>query len=423
MVETLKKYRFQEYLLIGSALILLLKSYETTFLFWAMAAVLSLRFRYSLTMLKIMGAYGAILLIAAVSSFFYDHRIYDIFRDLAYLLKPILGLMIGYNCAKVMGKKVLNVILSAGFLLAVIHLLTLLFYFVVDGIRDMNMLRLYGGYFDDLQIYVLIFVIFRKELGIEISQKKAILMLTVVGISTVFYLARTNIIQFFILFFAIKGYLRPTPRAIRSLLLISAGVLLAYGAIYIYNPKRMGSGLDAFLYKVKIAPVEPFKTKINEEDWKDWNDNYRSFENIITVRQVSSEGWTAIVFGKGMGSTIDLGRELWTNDLEFIRHIPTLHNSYMTVFLKSGLVGVLLLLFSIYQIQRQPRSSDPRIRVYNYLLTGSAIYLILSNWVFMGLYLKLDNKSMVIGALLAYRELLLRERNTNRTYPETNHAE
>ena len=45
----------------------------------------------------------------------------------------------------------------------------------------------------------------------------------------------------------------------------------------------------------------------------------------------------------------------------------------------------------------------------NYLLVGTSVFLIVSNWVFLGLYLKLDNKSIIIGALLALREIIIKD--------------
>ena len=206
---------------------------------------------------------------------------------------------------------------------------------------------------------------------------------------------------------AIKGYFILNAKNIKYLISVSAIVLAAYAAIYYSNPSRKGEGLEAFLYKIKIAPIESFKTKINEEDWKDFNDNYRSFENIITVRQVTDRGFPTILIGKGMGSTIDLGREMWTNDQEFIRYVPELHNTYMTMYLKAGLIGVFLTVLFMVFLGKMKVTSDPLVYHLNLLLLGSAIFLIVSNWVFLGLYLKLDNKSILLGFLIAYRELIM----------------
>ena len=208
---------------------------------------------------------------------------------------------------------------------------------------------------------------------------------------------------------ALKGYFRITPRSLKVMITTIVLTIGCYSAIYYSYPNRKGKGIEAFFYKIKIAPIEAFKTKINQDDWKEFNDNYRSFENIITVRQVTGNGWFTTFFGKGLGSTVDIGREMWTNDGELIRYVPALHNAYMTMFLKSGLAGVFLTILFIIILIRNLKSETEEIRYVNYLIIGTGIFLLLSNWVFMGLYLKLDNKSIFLGFLLCYRELLLKE--------------
>ncbi|MEN3323817.1 hypothetical protein VP395_08770 [Mariniflexile soesokkakense] len=207
-----------------------------------------------------------------------------------------------------------------------------------------------------------------------------------------------------------KGYFELNIKSIKVISFFLVLGLLGYAAIYHSNPVRQGKGIEGFLYKIKMAPIEAFKTKINKDDWKDFNDNYRSFENILTVRQVTSKGYLTILFGEGIGSTIDIGREVWTNDGSLVRYAPILHNSYMTIFLKSGLIGVFLTFAFIYLLFRQKKSEHLVINSINYLLIGSAVFLILSNWVFMGLYLKLDNKSIFLGFLLCYKELIIKEK-------------
>ncbi|MBC8883674.1 hypothetical protein H9X57_10765 [Flavobacterium piscinae] len=106
-----------------------------------------------------------------------------------------------------------------------------------------------------------------------------------------------------------KGYFVPNRRNATILFSLVLAGLVAYSAILYYNPKRNGKGIEAFLYKVKIAPTEPFKTKINTEDYKDFNDNYRSVENINTYRQMRNDGAFSVLFGKGLGSKVDLKKK------------------------------------------------------------------------------------------------------------------
>ena len=114
----------------------------------------------------------------------------------------------------------------------------------------------------------------------------------------------------------------------------------------------------------------------------------------------------AIIFGKGAGSTIKLGRKVKTNDGEFVTNVPILHNSYITIYLKSGLLGVLLMLVFLYLILKHNSAftNSEQIKTYQKLILGTVLFLILSNWVFMGVYFKVDNKIVIIGILYALRE-------------------
>ena len=211
----------------------------------------------------------------------------------------------------------------------------------------------------------------------------------------------------------IKGYFVLTQKSLKGLSLVVFSFLLSYGAIYYANPKRNGKGIEALMYKIKIAPEEAFKTKINKEDWKDFNDNYRSFENIITVKQVTADGLRAVFFGKGIGSTLNIGQKIKTTDGSIIQYISVAHNGFMTIFMKSGLLGLLLLLFILYLLYKQKRDENPLINHLNMLLMGTSVFLVLSTWVFIGVYFKLDNKSIIIGLILAMREYLIKANNSH----------
>ena len=166
------------------------------------------------------------------------------------------------------------------------------------------------------------------------------------------------------------------------------------------------------MYKIKNAPIEAFKTKIDKDDWQDFNDNFRSYENILTVKQVSKEGAFAIIAGKGFGATIDLGRKVRTNDATYVSHEAILHNAFMTVFLKSGLIGVFFMIYFIYILMKQKKSELNMVKQINYLLIATGIFLIFDNWVLLGLFLKTENKSIVIGFILCYREIINRIEST-----------
>ncbi|WP_427875699.1 hypothetical protein [Flavobacterium sp. MMS24-S5] len=412
-IKIYKSFPYQVLFLL-CIIVSLFANYELTFAVWSLTLLVTVKRKYSFTIIQYNAIFLLILLIAIVSTFFNNTTPFLFIRDFTYLVKPILGLFIGYQLCRFSSKLGLKVMVYTGLAIAIMHLVMILFAVIEFRTLSVNLLREHGGYFSDYEIYILIILIFYKNLKLEISKNQRLLLIVIIGLSSFLYLARTNLIQFIILYVGLKGYLTFNKRSLKVILLVLVAVIVGYTAIVYINPKREGKGIQAFLYKIKIAPQEAFKTKIDKDDWKDFNDNYRSFENIITVKQVSANGNRAIIFGEGLGSTLNLGRKIWTNDHEYVQYIPIVHNGYMTVFLKSGLLGVSLLLIFLIFLFRQKKSDVENVQTINYLLIGSSVFLIVSNWVFLGLYLKLDNKSIIIGFLIALRELMIREHNSQK---------
>ena len=149
-----------------------------------------------------------------------------------------------------------------------------------------------------------------------------------------------------------------------------------------------------------MVPAEAFSTKINREDWKQFNDNYRSYENIRTVQQLSNQD--NLWLGEGMGSKVDLKQKIFLGDMQ-LRYISILHNGYMTVLLKSGLFGLFVYLFTIYKFFKKTETKNLKLVNLNLIFIGTGVFLIISNWVFMGFYNPVDTKSILIGFLFAYK--------------------
>lgn len=386
-----------------------INNYELTFSIWFITLCLTIVNKYSLEVLKYISCFIIILLIAFIVSFFKDESTYNFFRDIAYLLKPILGLLIGYQLYKQNPNNFFPTVIYTGLIISIAHLIIIFITFLRFYTISVNLLRDFCGFHSDYEVYVLIILIFHKKFELSWSMKKIYLMIIIVGLSSFLYLSRTNFIQIVILYIALRGYFIINKKSIVIMSYVLLLVTGSYAIIYHSNPQRSGKGIEEFLYKIKNAPIEPFKTKINKENWKDFNDNYRSYENILTVKQVSSEGILAIIFGRGLGVTIDLGRQIMTNDHELIQYIPILHNGFATVYLKSGLLGLFFLLLFLYLISKPKKSTLTQVQNINLLMLGTAIFLIISNWVFMGVYLKLDNKSVLIGFLICFREIIIKK--------------
>ena len=384
-------------------------NYEISFLAWIIAILFTFKTSYSKDFIYYLSHFILILLISFIITWQFEYSLYYIIRDITYMLKPILGLIIGYQFYKNDIKNPFAFLLKAGIAMAIIHLVLVSYGILIEGARNVREIRHYGGFFNDYEVYALVFLFFRKKLGISLSQQKFYIYLFILSFSAIFYLARTNFIQFFILTIALRGYLELNKKNVYYLGALLAITITSYMLILWYNPKRNGPGMDEFLFKVKNAPIEAFSTKINRENWKDFHDNYRSYENIRTIQQLEEN--SSVWFGEGIGSQVDLKQKVYLGDME-LRKISILHNGYMTVLLKSGIIGLIIYIASIFYFFKNYQSINIELKNIHQIFIGTGVFLIISNWVFMGFYNPVDTKSLIIGFLFAYKfDLLKRNQN------------
>jgi len=381
-----------------------LSNYELTFAIWLFTAFVTLNKSYSFTFLKYATCFLVILVIAIVVTDYGNVNSFFLVRDFTYLLKPVIGLFLGYQICRYTYENAFKTIIYIGCGIALIHLTIILITFLSFFHISVALIRIYAGYFSDYEVYALIILLFYKKFEIDFSRKQFWILTAIIGTSAFLYLARTNFIQFFILYIGLKGYFIINRKSIIAISSIAALTLISYVIILSINPKRNGDGIEEFLYKIKIAPTEPFKTKIDLDDYKDFNDNYRSVELILTLKQTANKSRNEIFFGQGLGSQVDLKKNVFLGDMS-MRFISVLHNCFMTTLLKSGIVGILILLYSIFLIYNQKGSPIPIVHQINLLLMGTGVFLLVSNWVLMGYYFTQDSKSILVGFLIAYREI------------------
>jgi hypothetical protein len=402
----LNKANINQFLFIICVIIPFFNIYELSFLVWMVAIFFTIKNNYSFEFIKYLSVFLIIFFLAIVVGLFYNYSLYFTIRDLTYLLKPISGLLLGYQLFHKSIKNPFQFIVYAGVSIAIYHLILVGYGVLFAGARNVREIREHGGYFNDFEIYTLVLLVFKDKFNLEFSKKRGIIFLVILGFSSFFYLARTNFIQFVILVMAIKGIFVLNRKSLTIITIVFAVVISGYTAIYYYNPVRNGKGMDEFLYKIKMAPGEAFSTKINRDDWLKFNDNYRSYENIRTVQQLTYN--SNLVFGEGIGSQVDLKQKVYLGDME-LRYISILHNGYMTVLLKTGLFGLVIYLYSIFFFFKRKTYFDLNLTNIQTLFIGTGVFLIMSNWVFMGFYNLIDTKSLLIGFLFAYKNELIKK--------------
>jgi hypothetical protein len=395
---------FNQLLLMICIIIPSFNNYELSFITWLFVGVLTIKNNYNQLFLKYVSIFVLLLILAYVIGLFFEYDKYFVIRDITYMLKPIFGLLIGYNLYTDKTTDHFKFLLYGGIAMALFHLVLVGYGVFYMGANNVRAIRFYGGYFNDYEIYALIFLLFKNQLNINISKKQYFSFLIILSVSSFFYLARTNFIQFGVLFLGMKGFLVLNKK---SLTIVGASILfivISYSAILTYNPVRNGKGLDEFLYKIKIIPTEAFSTRINRNDWRAFHDNYRSYENIRTIEQLTRN--ETFLFGEGLGGQVDLKQKVMLGDM-MLRKISILHNGFMTVILKCGFVGLFIYLFTIFWFFRN--TSHEKLIQINYIFVGTGVFLFISNWVFLGFYNQIDSKSLIVGYLFAMKNQILKK--------------
>lgn len=404
MVITFKKDLPYQILLGLCCAVPYLSNYELTFALWVFTLFITLRRTYSKNFIAYTTCFFAIFIFSVFATDFEASKPYFIIRDITYLLKPVFGLLLGYQICRFIYKNALETIVYAGLGVSIIHILIILKTILIYRHISVALLRDFCGFFSDFEVFALILVVFHKQFQMNFSKKTYYLLLITIGFSAFMYLSRTNFIQFVVLFLGVKGYFTLNKRAIIAVTSVVTISVILYSIVFFINPKRTGSGVEEFLYKIKVAPTEPFKSKVNVADYKDFNVNYRSVELIYTLKQVKNRGPQAMLFGSGLGSQVDLKQIVHLGDMD-LRYISVLHNGFMTTYLKSGILGVLILIFSIVLLFNQKRTKIPINQQINFLLIGTSVFLLVSNWVLMGYYFTQDSKAILVGLLIAYKEI------------------
>lgn len=346
-----------------------------------------------------------IVIIGVGSSFFNEVKLYDWIKDFTYLSKPIIGVLAGFLISKKINnlKYIIRIIISISLLFAIYHIILILFKvdFSASSVSD---IRRIGGISNEIETLAIIFLVASwkiKEINVIKNPlyKKIILAILIASFSL--YFSRTMIISLAILLLASFGYLRITSTGIKYASL----ALLFFGLFYVYlfnaDIKRNQSGFESFLYKMKIAPAEIFSPpKITEKNnhavlWDRW----RAYEAHMAINQIDT--YRSFLLGKGLGSLVDLKFAAPIGEKN-LRYIPILHNGYINIFFKSGILGVIIyiLLLLILYLKVNIKTQNLQTRFIYNLIGGLSIHYLFTTLIVTGMYNLSEFYVFILGVLL-----------------------
>ncbi|MBT8256512.1 MAG: hypothetical protein KJO23_08230 [Bacteroidia bacterium] len=363
-----------------------------------------LKFKFSNTFFNAVIPLVLILLIAGTGTFFFTHEPYDILKDFVYLVKPILMIVLGYYLiGKIADKEfIFKVIIYIAVVFAIYHIYRVTKY--LSGFQfGITKIRSVGGKANYIELLALVFLHLKnRSRYYTLPAKYITIFKLILYVSFVFYFSRTMLFTFFILYFAINGYTKLTRKGVVYITAIIVALGILFASLQTMDLDRSSLGFEGFLYKIKNAPSEILTTKIDREDHSDLWDHWRGYEANRAFEQLGdTKHGLGYVFGKGLGSLVDLGFYAPLNR-DKIRYIPVLHNGLAYIMFKAGFLGMFIyLLFLAYlylQAYQQPLSDH--VTFFNNAISGMGLYFFFTTLIITGIYNQGDTVTIALGAFI-----------------------
>jgi hypothetical protein len=350
--------------------------------------------------LKVILPVAFIFIIGFIGAFLYRFSLVAIAKDLFHFLKPMLGLTIGYFYYKRINNFHLFVktIVLVGFISALIHFFIILFFSnteTVSGIREF-------GRDNFLELFSLFFLGYYKKFegkNLFSKQSNYYLIFCVLLISCFLYLSRTMIVSAIIALLSIHGYTLITRNTIKVFGVLVLLIFGFYAYLFSTNIQR-NKGFEAFLYKIKIAPSEIFKTKIDRDNHKDLWDHWRGYE-AKRAFSLMNDNPSSYVFGTGHGSLVNLKFYApLTTDGKGMKFISELHNGYIYILYKTGIVGLFIYLSFLIRLYKNIYIKRDMVNVY---ISAIGLIYLFTTLTITGIYNANDTIIFILGALLFYK--------------------
>jgi hypothetical protein len=347
----------------------------------------------------------AIITLGVLTSLFYNYGLFDRVRDLLHFIKPILMCFLAYLLVVRIGntRYVLRLLVFFALFLALRHLIALA---LVDYSTELRIDQIRGkaGASSFIELVALVVLLaFRKENSIVGPQSRR-LFIFLLSISFITYFSRTMILGLIVFLLSIYGYTKLTRKAFEYSVVILCLFGLFFAYLFTLDLDQDEEGLNKFLYKLQNAPGEVFVSPENYDprDHKAIFNHWRGYEAYLALKQMEGNPMN-YVSGKGFGALVDLGFKAPLGGIDGLRYIPHLHNGYMYIFFKVGLIGLIFYLVFLFNLYKQvyfasSSSSEANLRK---IVSGFALYFFASSLVVTGIYNLSEISIFCLGIFIA----------------------
>lgn len=338
----------------------------------------------------------------------WDKPAYDIVKDVWYVGKAALALTTGYILMFHIKdfKSLFKIVLISAAITSLFHILQfihnpiLLTKSLVDIREEAGQ-----GYFICIIAVAIIVACWRTRIVLFPKMRWFVrLTLSLCLLSFILSYSRTLCISLAIMLMVVFDLL--SFKKVKKSILVLTGMIVFFAVVVsIISESARGSSTNTFTGKA-IHSVQEIIIR-DYTDRADITRNWRGYESFRAMETYLDGEWLQYFIGKGFGALVDVGFYLQLGREEH-RFIPVLHNGYMYLLVKTGLLGLFMYLFYFTRLirygQSHSRSINVDLRLAGRLIVALVLVILATTLVIGGLF----NKSslfpviIVLGALIAY---------------------
>lgn len=399
--------RFYTYIFV---LVILLQLYVQSFrinIFFQLSVLILFFFiektRISVRFYRILVPIILIILIGFVGMIFNKYKIYNIIKDIFHFTRPLIAIILGYLFYKRINnfKLFIKTIVIIGFISSIAHYYII--FFVNSNFNSINTLR-ENAKDNVLELFALFFFSFYKKFQKEDLFNNKLYKQIIYGsllLSCILYFSRTMILMSVIILLTVYGYTIITKKALKIIGVLTILLIVFYVFLFSINIQRNKKGLESFLYKIKNAPAEVFKTKIDRENHADLWDHWRGYEakRAFALLNDNPEGY---IIGLGYGSLVNLKFFApLSTDVKGMKYISELHNGYIFMLYKTGIFGIILYFMLLYNLYKKIYIKKNFQKVF---ISSIALCIMIASIVIGSIFNGNPTMLLLLGALLFFDE-------------------
>jgi hypothetical protein len=333
---------------------------------------------------------------------------YDIFKDFWYFGKAILTIIFGYLVMWRLKKLeiVLRLFVFSAVIVSGIHLIRagLDLSILNEPIEDIRR-KLGTGYMISILGIAIIIASWKYRINLFFSNMKlfSIFAFVICFLSVALSFSRT--LWMSLVLVAILSLSTSKARRVRTFALISLLVVVfTFGALGLASTLQDSQVIGPFMEKITRSIDELVVS--DYVGMSEINAHWRGFETYQALLSYKSGNFLQYFFGQGFGTFVDLGFFMSEENIK-MRFVPIVHNGYLYILIKTGLIGLALYFYffaMIFKMGLSSGRSDTKLKFPSFLLMALVLIFFTTTYVITGIFNKnaLFAATLLLGCLLCY---------------------